>query len=142
MSPHIKGFEERIEAERTAQRLPGMFEVDVGPGDCIFIPRGWWHQASALGDDSVTLTWAVWTCTWANLLAAGDIDVPASATEPALRTPLSLDANSIPEDLGLGPQPSKALALVRAQAELRAIADVVKDWQAGLEQRSRERRAE
>lgn len=139
--PHIRGFEEAIEAERTAANLPGIREIDVGPGDCIFIPRGWWHEASALDDDSVTLTLAIWTCTWADLLAAGGINVPPHAAELTLRSPLPLDIHAVPEELGLSRAISKTLPILRAQAELLAIANVTNDWRAGLKKRSLRRSA-
>lgn len=140
-TPHIRGFEEAIEAERMAASLPGMREIDVGPGDCIFIPRGWWHEASALDEDSVTLTLAVWTCTWADLLAACGINVPPSAAELTLRSPLPLDVKTVPEDLGLPREISETLPMLRAQAELLAIANVTKDWRVGLKKRSFRRSA-
>lgn len=141
VKPHIRGFEEAIEAERMAASLPGMREIDVGPGDCIFIPRGWWHEAFALDDDSVTLTLAVWTCTWADLLAAGGINVPPSAVDLTLRSPLPLDVHTVPEDLGLPREISETLPMLRAQAELLAIANVTNDWRVGLKKRSFRRSA-
>ncbi|TVY16036.1 hypothetical protein LARI1_G007339, partial [Lachnellula arida] len=25
------------------------FEVDVGPGEALFIPKGWWHSIKSIG---------------------------------------------------------------------------------------------
>jgi len=131
--PHVKGFEARIEAERIADNLPGTIQIDVGPGDCIFIPRGWWHEASALEGDSVTLTWAVWTSTWADLFKTAGIEPPEAAAELALRTPLPLSPADVPDDLHLPTHLANALEMPRVQAELLSIANVTKDWKRGLE---------
>lgn len=130
--PHIKGFQAQIEAERLADSLPGAIEIDVGPGDCIFIPRGWWHEAYALDSDSVTLTWAVSTSSWADLLKIAGIEPPQAATDVALRTPLPLNPSSTPDGLHLSAELAAKLETVRVQAELLSIAEITKDWNRGL----------
>jgi mannose-6-phosphate isomerase-like protein (cupin superfamily) len=44
-------------------RAAHTFEVDLEPGDALFVPFGWWHQVTAL-DFSVTLTYTDFH--WAN----------------------------------------------------------------------------
>ena len=42
----------------------------LGPGDTLYIPRGWPHVASTTGDASIHLTLGVHVCTWLDVLAA------------------------------------------------------------------------
>jgi Cupin-like domain len=132
VNPHVRGFEDQIEAERTSGQLPGMFTVDVGPGDCIFIPRGWWHEAEALETDSITLTLAIWTSTWAELLAAGGITPPGQANELNLRTPLPLSAGVIPPEFAAVDPGVDHIRVVRAQAEMLAVSNIIADLRKGV----------
>ncbi len=125
--PPINGLQEEIETERDAPTLPDTIEFDVGPGDCVFIPRGHWHEATALQGDSVTLTWAVWTCTWEEMLTAGGLELPSHASSLALRTPVSLDPLHVPHELDLTPDVVSEIPLLRAKIELRSIARVLYD---------------
>ncbi|CAN5458222.1 hypothetical protein BH10PSE12_BH10PSE12_14850 [soil metagenome] len=43
-------------AQYPAARLARRFEVDLGPGELLYIPVGWWHQVLAMSF-SVTLTY-------------------------------------------------------------------------------------
>lgn len=57
---HLHVFSNVDLAVVDAQRFPNMrnveiLSVDIGPGDLLFLPVGWWHQVEAL-DISITMT--------------------------------------------------------------------------------------
>jgi lysine-specific demethylase/histidyl-hydroxylase NO66 len=58
---------------------PPTLETDLGPGDCLYVPRGWLHEAESLDETSVHLTVGILAHTWKDLfqdvLAGLDEDV-------------------------------------------------------------------
>ena len=54
---------ERREAVRAAAEAPPVIDEVLSPGDCLYVPRGWLHSATALGRTSIHLTIGVhvWT---------------------------------------------------------------------------------
>jgi ribosomal protein L16 Arg81 hydroxylase len=138
LNPHISGFEKEIEKERLAETLPGMIEIDVGPGEGVFIPRGWWHEAFALEQNTVTLTWAVWSYAWRNLFEAGQVTLTDHISELTLRTPLSLDHNEIPEEAAKILPNSNFANVIRAQAEFGSLYKLSSSYKKALERNSSE----
>lgn len=67
-------------------RLP-LIDVLVAPGDSLYIPAGYPHSASTLGEASVHITVGILTMTWAAVLEQALKVVEA---EPELRRPLPL----------------------------------------------------
>ena len=60
MYNHLHVFSDVDLAAVDADRFPAMRDVevlsaDIGPGDLLFLPVGWWHQVEAL-DISITMT--------------------------------------------------------------------------------------
>lgn len=122
-----------IERELTATRLEGAVDYTVGENDCLFIPRGWWHEAFASGGPSVTLTYAVWTATWEDVLRACGKMTSHKAPDVLLRTPAPLMRREVPHGLGghdVAPADGPRLL---AMAELKGVADILRDWRYGFE---------
>jgi bifunctional lysine-specific demethylase and histidyl-hydroxylase NO66 len=79
---------DRREAVAEAADTPPVIDAVLEPGDCLYLPRGHLHAATALGDVSTHLTFGVHTWTRhaiagtmldrALLDLAGDVDVRAS----------------------------------------------------------------
>jgi hypothetical protein len=79
---------DRREAVAEAEATPPLIDAVMEPGDCLYLPRGYLHAATALGDVSTHLTFGVHTWTRhalartmldrALLDVAGDLDVRAS----------------------------------------------------------------
>ena len=79
---------DRREAVAEAAATPPLIDAVMEPGDCIYLPRGYLHAATALGDVSTHLTFGVHTWTRhalartmldrALLDVAGDLDVRTS----------------------------------------------------------------
>ncbi len=51
------------DAVRRAAQAPPAVDAVLSPGDCLYVPRGWLHSATALGGTSIHLTMGVhvWT---------------------------------------------------------------------------------
>ena len=51
------------DAVRRAAQAPPTLDAVLAPGDCLYVPRGWLHSATALGGTSIHLTMGVhvWT---------------------------------------------------------------------------------
>lgn len=77
------------EVAATADGPPSL-EVELGPGDALYLPRGWLHSATALGERCLHLTLGVRALTRYALVEAV---LAAAAGEPRLRAglPLGLD---------------------------------------------------
>jgi hypothetical protein len=54
---------DRRDAVRAAAEQPPVVDEVLAPGDCLYVPRGWLHSATALGGTSIHLTIGVhvWT---------------------------------------------------------------------------------
>ncbi|WP_084108182.1 cupin domain-containing protein [Knoellia aerolata] len=59
----------RDEVARAAETEP-LIEATLSPGDCLYLPRGWLHSATALGGTSIHLTVGVHTWTRRHLVDA------------------------------------------------------------------------
>lgn len=61
-------LERHRSAPDEAARAPVAFEADLGPGDCLYLPRGWIHSASAPTGVSLHLTIGVLSTTAADVV--------------------------------------------------------------------------
>jgi lysine-specific demethylase/histidyl-hydroxylase NO66 len=68
-----------------AAAQPVLFEADLGPGDCLYLPRGWVHSAAAQQGTSLHITIGVLATTAHDVLRAL---VDRAAEEPAFRRTL------------------------------------------------------
>ena len=108
----------RAQVERAAQNEP-LLDVVLRPGDCLYLPRGYLHAATALGGVSTHLTLGVHT--WTRYSLAEELVAAALARvaeDEELRT--SLPLGTVVEDSGTW---AHELDLVRAALE-RAVRDV------------------
>lgn len=88
------GHQSRV---RDAARQTPSHEFTLRPGDCLYLPRGWLHSATALGGVSIHLTIGVHV--WTRRHIADELVALAVATassDPALRAslPLGIDVGS------------------------------------------------
>ncbi len=122
----------RTDVEAAAQHPP-LIEVTLRPGDCLYLPRGYLHAATALGDVSTHLTMGVHP--WTRRHLADEMLATAlrrASDDEQVRASLPLgvrldDADSLEPDL----------EVVRA-AVLRAVREVgVKDLVDALAARGR-----
>ena len=80
---------DRRDAVREAATRPPELEVTLAPGDCLYLPRGWLHAATALGETSIHLTVGVHVWTLRGVAADVLAGVAARLDEdPALRAAL------------------------------------------------------
>ena len=118
---------DRREAVAEAADTPPSIDAVLEPGDCLYLPRGYLHAATALGDVSTHLTFGVHTWTRHALARtmldralidlAGDVDV---------RTSLPLGV-SVGDPAEIAPD----VELVRARL-LKAISDLSADGVAAV----------
>lgn len=81
-------------AVEAAATQPPLLEVTLRPGDCLYLPRGFLHAATALGDVSTHLTIGVhpWTRRHvADELMAQAIERASTAVEVRASLPLGVD---------------------------------------------------
>jgi lysine-specific demethylase/histidyl-hydroxylase NO66 len=110
----------KADVERSAQE-PALMEAVLRPGDCLYLPRGYLHSATALGGVSIHLTLGVHV--WTRFALAEQLIDQALknlADRPALRASLPLgvdvaDAREIRTDVKLV---TEYLADALAQADL------------------------
>ena len=59
-------------ADQVAQRAaePPVLDVTLQPGDCLYLPRGFLHAATALGETSIHLTFGIHTTTERDVVRA------------------------------------------------------------------------
>ncbi len=81
-----------------------VLETTLGPGDTLYLPRGWLHQAVTSGTDSLHLTIGVSPYTWMDALRAA---LEACANEVEFR-------RSVPDHAAL---PDRLLGELRARLE-------------------------
>jgi hypothetical protein len=98
-----------------AARQPVLEELDLTPGDCLYLPRGFIHSAAAQEDVSLHLTIGVLAVTRHELLRR---IVDATAEDPSFRQSLPVDHRSGP------------LSARRVVKE--AVADLI-EWLEGLD---------
>lgn len=80
--------------ERCAQQ-PVLFETDLHPGDCLYLPRGFVHAASAQDGASLHLTIGVLATTVHDVLRR---IVDRAAEEPAFRKTIRTDTGAVGAD--------------------------------------------
>ena len=112
---------ENRDAVRRAAQAPPTIDAVLAPGDCLYVPRGWLHSATALGGTSIHLTMGVHV--WTRRQLADDLVRAAGRVldaDPAVRASL---------DLGLDPlDPTVAAdALPGIRAAVAAALDAVTD---------------
>ncbi|WP_370615462.1 cupin domain-containing protein [Mumia sp. Pv 4-285] len=118
----------RAAVSRAAEEPPLMRTV-LGPGDCLYLPRGYLHAATALGDVSTHLTLGVHA--WTRHALAGEVVqvvLQSLADDPEIRASLAVgagvgDADHLSDDLevvraGL----AAALATIDEQAAAQRLA--------------------
>ncbi len=71
--------------QKAAAAQPLLFEADLVPGDCLYLPRGFVHAATAQEGASLHVTIGIHAVTAYDVLAAV---VDQAAEHPALRAPL------------------------------------------------------
>ena len=76
--------EGQLAAERLAPALPNERVVQLGPGDVIHIPRGWWHATEAQ-QATASITFGFWSATIGDLLS--DVSPDSSVG----RSPITVD---------------------------------------------------
>jgi lysine-specific demethylase/histidyl-hydroxylase NO66 len=119
----------KADVERRAQEPP-MMEAVLRPGDCLYLPRGYLHSATALGGVSIHLTLGVHV--WTRFALAEqliDQALQSLADRPALRAslPLGVDVanpREIRPDVELV---TNTLADALAQADLDRLAQSVQE---------------
>jgi bifunctional lysine-specific demethylase and histidyl-hydroxylase NO66 len=120
-------------AVEAAARTEPVIDVVLRPGDCLYLPRGYLHAATALGETSTHLTFGVHTWTRHHLadeLARAALSALADDVESRRSLPLGVavgDASDIAEEV-------EAVRRVIADAIENVATDVVA---ARLAQRSR-----
>lgn len=76
----------QLDLSSIAQIEPAL-DIDLHPGDALYLPRGWLHSARTTADRSIHLTVGVLQTTWFDILS--DV-VALAAEEPELRRALPL----------------------------------------------------
>ncbi|MDE9364700.1 cupin domain-containing protein [Luteipulveratus sp. YIM 133132] len=77
------------DAVRTAAAEPPMLELTLQPGDCLYLPRGYLHSATALGGVSTHLTIGVHVWTRRHLAdELATLALTRASRDPALRVSL------------------------------------------------------
>jgi len=120
---------------RAAQTTPEL-EVELAPGDTLYLPRGWLHSATALGEVSTHLTMGVHTWSRRHLLEQLLAQAMAVlADDPELRGSLAMgvdvaEASSLSDDLELvRDRLLHAVTQVGASDVSRRLADIARTTQ-------------
>ena len=109
------------DAVRLAAEGPPTIDAVLAPGDCLYVPRGWLHSATALGGTSIHLTMGVHV--WTRRQLADDLLRAAGRrldADPAVRASL---------DLGVDPLDPALVAELRdgIRSAVEAALDAVTD---------------
>lgn len=87
---------ENRDAVRRAAQAPPTIDAVLAPGDCLYVPRGWLHSATALGGTSIHLTMGVHV--WTRRQLADDLLRAAGRVldaDPAVRASLELGVDPL-----------------------------------------------
>ena len=87
---------DRRDAVRLAAEGPPTIDAVLAPGDCLYVPRGWLHSATALGGTSIHLTMGVHV--WTRRQLADDLLRAAGRgldADPAVRAALELGVDPL-----------------------------------------------
>jgi bifunctional lysine-specific demethylase and histidyl-hydroxylase NO66 len=108
----------RSEVEAAAASTAPLIETTLRPGDCLYLPRGFLHSATALGGVSIHLTVGVHPWTRHGLAEQlASVALQRVAGDPELRAALPL-GTSVGDPAALGAEVERArAALQRALAE-------------------------
>ncbi|HYN68481.1 MAG TPA: cupin domain-containing protein [Ornithinibacter sp.] len=91
------------DAVRLAAEGPPTVDVVLAPGDCLYVPRGWLHSATALGGTSIHLTMGVHV--WTRRQLADDLLTAVGRrldADPAVRASLGLGVDPLDAGLAAG----------------------------------------
>ena len=98
------------------REAPPTIDAVLAPGDCLYVPRGWLHSATALGGTSIHLTMGVHV--WTRRQLADDLLRAAGRrldADPAVRAALDLGVDpldpAVAADLHAGIREAVAAAL-------------------------------
>jgi ribosomal protein L16 Arg81 hydroxylase len=111
---------DRRTAVEDAAHEPPLIEETFAPGDCLYLPRGYLHSATALGGTSIHLTIGVHTWTRRHLadeLVRAAVDRASSSRELRSALPLGTDL------VGAGPAADDVEAVRTALLEALAQVD-------------------
>jgi ribosomal protein L16 Arg81 hydroxylase len=107
---------EHRDAVRAAAEAPPALDAVLSPGDCLYVPRGWLHSATALGGTSIHLTMGVHV--WTRRQLADDLMRAAGRhldADPQVRAALDLGVDlldpAVAADLQRGIRSAVAAAL-------------------------------
>jgi bifunctional lysine-specific demethylase and histidyl-hydroxylase NO66 len=84
------------DAVHRAAQAPPTIDAVLAPGDCLYVPRGWLHSATALGGTSIHLTMGVHV--WTRRQLADDLLRAAGQVldaDPAVRASLGLGVDPL-----------------------------------------------
>ncbi len=114
--PHrSEPWTDRREAVREAAADDPVIDTVLRPGDCLYLPRGWLHSATALGGTSIHLTFGVHV--WTGRTLADDLLAAAARrldADPALREPLPVGVDGLDAATTAGVRESLRDSLIRA----------------------------
>ncbi|MFN8184049.1 MAG: cupin domain-containing protein [Candidatus Nanopelagicales bacterium] len=79
-----ENWQQRAAEVRARAEQPPVIEADLLPGDCLYLPRGFLHSATAHGETSIHLTFGVHASTERDVLEAAWQVVRASGWRSAL----------------------------------------------------------
>ena len=91
------------DAVRLAADGPPVVDAVLTPGDCLYVPRGWLHSATALGGTSIHLTMGVHV--WTRRQLADDLLRAAGRRlddDPAVRAALDVGVDPLDPALAAG----------------------------------------
>ena len=94
---------DRRDAVRLAAQGPATVDAVLAPGDCLYVPRGWLHSATALGGTSIHLTMGVHV--WTRRQLAEDLLRVAGRgldADPAVRAALELGVDPLDPQVAAG----------------------------------------
>ncbi len=103
------------DAVRLAAQGPPTVDAVLAPGDCLYVPRGWLHSATALGGTSIHLTMGVHV--WTRRQLADDLLRAAGQgldADPAVRAALDLGVDPLDPQVAAGLFPSIRAAVATA----------------------------
>ncbi|QIM23226.1 cupin [Phycicoccus sp. HDW14] len=121
--PHrSEPWTDRREAVAEAATAPPVVDDVLAPGDCLYLPRGWLHSATALGGTSIHLTFGVHV--WTGRTLADDLLATVGRRlddDPALRRSLPVGVD------GLDPSTTSGARESLRESIIRALDDVTDD---------------
>jgi bifunctional lysine-specific demethylase and histidyl-hydroxylase NO66 len=106
---------DRRDAVRLAAEGPSTIDAVLSPGDCLYVPRGWLHSATALGGTSIHLTMGVHV--WTRRQLADDLLRAAGRgldADPAVRAALDLGVEPLDPEVAASLFPGIRAAVAAA----------------------------